>query len=394
MSKKVAFVVQRCGLEVNGGAELLCRMIAQQMAKRRPTEVLTTCALDYVTWANHYPAGEERIDALTIRRFPVEKPRDIEGFNRLSAELAPRRGTLALADEERWMREQGPWSPALLEYLGSHEADYDAFVFFTYLYASTYFGLPLVRRKAILVPTAHDEWPIYFSMFDRMMALPRSFVFQTPEELEFLRRRFPALRFDGPVLGVAVDPPERVDAQAFRAKYGIEGPFILYAGRIDGNKGVGQLVADFEAYRKLTGDSATQLVLVGKKAMELADAPHVRVLGFVPEQDKWDGIAASEAVMMPSAYESLSIACLEAWTLGKPVLVNAKSEVLKGQARRSQGGLWYSDTDEFCAALEILLREEPVRRVLGAQGADFVNRNYRWPLIMDAYEGAVSALSR
>ena len=394
MTKRVAFVVQRCGLEVNGGAELLCRLIAQQMALRCPTEVLTTCAVDYVTWANHYPPGEERLGELVIRRFPVAKPRDIDAFNRISGAVNPRMGSLSLAEEEAWMKEQGPWSPELFDYLKAHHGDYDAFFFFTYLYASTYYGLPLVADKAVLVPTAHDEWPIYFGMFDKIFALPQAYVFQTPEELEFLGRRFPTARLNGPILGVAVDPPARTDPEAFRRTYSIDKPFILYAGRIDGNKGVGQLVADYQAYRRVSGDSETELVLVGKRAMEIPDLPGVRVLGFVPEQDKWDAIAASEVVLMPSAYESLSIACLEAWSLGKPVLVNAKSEVLVGQSRRSQGGLWYQDPDEFCAALECILREPEVKRALGAQGRQFVETNYRWPLIMDAYCELVADLAR
>jgi hypothetical protein len=167
MNRPVAFVVQRCGLEVNGGAEYLCRMVAQRLTAVRPTEVLTTCALDYMTWENHYPPGEERIGDLHIRRFPVAKPRNVEAFNRLSASLQPRVKTAPLAEQEQWMREQGPWSPALLAYLEEHRADYDAFVFVTYLYATTYFGLPLVEDKALLVPLAHDEWPIYFTMWDR-----------------------------------------------------------------------------------------------------------------------------------------------------------------------------------------------------------------------------------
>ena len=224
MSGKVAFVVQRCGLEVNGGAELLCRLIAQQMAFRRPTEVLTTCALDYVTWADHYPPGEEKLGDLVIRRFPVARPRDIDAFNELSRVLHPRIGTLKLAEEEKWMREQGPWSPALLEYLKKHKRDYDAFIFFTYLYATTYFGLPLVEDKAVLVPTAHDEWPIYFQMWNKLFERPRAFVFQTPEEVAFLRRRFPDARLNGPVLGVAVDPPPSTDPEGFRKAFGLDKP--------------------------------------------------------------------------------------------------------------------------------------------------------------------------
>jgi glycosyltransferase involved in cell wall biosynthesis len=391
MSKRIAFVVQRCGPEVNGGSELHCLEVARRLATRCHTEVLTTCALDYVTWENHYPAGEEWLGDLCIRRFRVARPRNVSSFNRLSESIRARMGRLEIAEEERWMREQGPWSPDLFEYLREQSGDYDAFIFFTYLYATTYFGLPLVAGKALLTPTAHDEWPIHLQMWDRFMELPRAFFFNTQEELAFLRRRFPRARLNGPIVGVAVEPPANADGGAFREAHDIAGPFVLYLGRLDPSKGVGQLLADFEAYRRATGDRTTELVLIGKAAMEVAPTQGVRVLGFLPEQRKWEALAACEALVMPSPYESLSMACLEAWSLGKPVLVNGRSEVLVGQCRRSQGGLWYGDTDEFGAALDCLLHDASIRSALGAQGKQFVDANYRWSEILDAYSSLVAA---
>jgi len=367
-------------------------MVAEQMALRARTDVLTTCALDYVTWANHYPAGEERIGELRILRFPVEGQRDPAAFGQLCERLRLRIGTLSLAEEERWMREQGPWSPELFRYIERQKDEYDAFIFFTYLYTTTYFGLPSVAKKAVLVPTAHDEWPIYFGMWDRLMEMPRAFVFQTEEELEFMRRRFPRARLEGPILGVAVEAPARTDPESFRKTYGIDAPFVLYAGRVDASKGIPELLENFEAYQRTSGDSRTELVLLGKAAMGVPPKKGVRLLGFVPEQHKWDALAACEAFVMPSPYESLSIACLEAWSVGKSVLVNAHSEVLKGQCRRSQGGLWYRDADEFCAALEALLGDAAMRRTLGAQGQRFVAANYRWPRIIDEYCALVSRI--
>ncbi len=291
------------------------------------------------------------------------------------------------------MRAQGPWSPALLEYLSTNAGEYDAFIFVTYLYATTYFGLPLVRDKALLVPLAHDEWPIYFGMWDRFFELPRGHVFSSEEEAAFLRRRFPEARLSGPILGTAVEPPAAVSPESFRKTYRVEGPFVAYVGRLDRAKGVGELLEYFRAYRRQTGDQRTELVLIGKAAMEVPPVDGVRTIGFIPEAHKWDALAACEALIMPSAYESLSIALLEAWSVGKPVLVSARSKVLVGQCQRSQGGLWYSDADEFCAALECLLQDAELRRALGAQGRDFVASNYRWPRIVDAYRELIAAIA-
>jgi hypothetical protein len=124
---KVAFVVQRSGREVNGGAESLCLQIARRMAAHWQTEVLTTCALDYMSWENWYPAGPEQIGDTVVRRFPVDQPRDVPSFNRLSSELYARQTQATLKEQETWMQAQGPTSTGLLKYLETHKNNYDAF---------------------------------------------------------------------------------------------------------------------------------------------------------------------------------------------------------------------------------------------------------------------------
>src|SRR4030042_6972970 len=80
---KLAFVVQRYGMEINGGAELHCRWIAEHMGKYSDVEVLTTRALDYITWKNHYPRGQGVVNGVPVRRFSVTRTRHPERFGRL-----------------------------------------------------------------------------------------------------------------------------------------------------------------------------------------------------------------------------------------------------------------------------------------------------------------------
>ena len=54
---KLAVVVQRYGADINGGAELHARYIAERLSRHAEVEVVTTCARDYVTWRNELPAG-------------------------------------------------------------------------------------------------------------------------------------------------------------------------------------------------------------------------------------------------------------------------------------------------------------------------------------------------
>lgn len=390
--RKVAFIIQRCGREVNGGAESHCLTIARRMTVYWQTEILTTCALGYVDWANHYPVGEEEIDGVLLRRFPVAETRDINYFNNLSSQLLSRGPNVSQNEQETWMRAQGPWAPALLEYIEQHADDYDAFFFFTYLYAHTYFGLPKVAAKAFLVPLAHDEWTIYLKIWKRLFELPKGFIFNTVEERDFLRRLFPHAVLEGPIVGVAVDRPRGIKADRFRVDYGIDEPFLLYLGRVDPSKGCCELFEYFTMHRS-DGAEPRKLVLLGEAVMPIPDNPDIISLGFVSEQTKWDALSACEALVMPSLHESLSIVLLEAWVMEKPVIVNARCEVLVGQCRRANGGVWYNCYEEFSIGLTHITNGE-TGDILGKQGAEFVMANYSWPVIEKAYLDTEEVLPR
>jgi len=324
-----------------------------------------------------------------VRRFAVDRERDRSTFERLSRALiytpdAP------LEEQERWMRAQGPMSTHLLDYLDAFGTRYAAVIFFSYLYATTYFGVPIVEDRAILAPLAHDEWPLTFSLWDRFFARPASFVFVSEEERAIVQRRFPALGIDGPVAGTGITPPDDVSAERFRARTGIRDPFVLYLGRIDPAKGCDELLADFARYRTASA-ALPRLVLIGERHMDIAPRPDVAVLGPADELTKWDAIAACDVFVMPSPYESLSIAVLEAWAQGRPVLVNGRSETLVGQCRRAGGGLWYVNADEFTVALEML--DGPTRALLGERGREYVRRRYTWERVEAVYQGVVDRLA-
>jgi glycosyltransferase involved in cell wall biosynthesis len=384
---KVAFVVQRCGREVNGGAESLCLQVAQRMAKHWDTEILTTCALDYMTWENFYEPGSDRVDGALIRRFPVDHPRDIGAFNRLSAQLRPRQKEVPLSEQEAWMRAQGPVSSALLKNISETKDDYDAFIFFGYLYATTYFGLPLVRDRAYLAPFAHDEWTIYFDMWERLFAFPKKIIFSTPFERAFLQRRFANLALAGPVIGIGVDAPHSPFPDRFRQNNNIRRPFLLYVGRVDESKGCRWLIDSFVRARQ-DGLIPHKLVLIGREVMPIPFHDDIIHLGFVDEDDKWGAMAACDWLVNPSEYESLSIVLLEAWLTGRPCLVNGRSEVLTGHCRQAHGGLWY---DGYAEWLHILMNVgERTKAILGSQGKDYVVENYSWDRIEHEYLASIA----
>lgn len=345
-------------------------------------EILTTCARDYMTWKNAYPEGHSFEAGVHVHRFPVDRERNVQSFDRLSERITFDVEGSSISLEEQWMREQGPISKALREYVVTHSVRYDAFFFFCYLYATSYDVLPLVSEKAFLVPFAHDEWPLRMRIWNEFFRRPQCVIFNSPEEHDFVHARFSRSGVDGPIVGTGIEPPRNAEASRFRERFGVEEPFMLYLGRIDPSKGCGVLAEDFLRYRAGHGAPA-KLVLAGEIHMELPKNDQLMTLGPIDEECKWDALAACDLLVVPSAYESLSLAVLEAWASGKAVLVNAHAPALVGQCRRSGGGLWYSNYEEFEAALAVL--DDDIRKSLGSQGRDFINERCTWERVEGAY---------
>jgi glycosyltransferase involved in cell wall biosynthesis len=380
---RLAFVVQRYGLEIDGGAEYECRRVAETLAPHHDVEVLTTCARDYLTWRNVYSPGVETINGVRVRRFPVDRPRRVRAFGRYADWLYATPHTFF--DEAEWVRRQGPLAPALIEWIRAHADDHDGFLFYTYLYLPTTLGLPLVAHKAVLVPTAHDERPIYLDLFRSLFRIPRGLVFQVEEERAFVEGRFHTEHLPSAVIGAGIDPIADADAARFRRQHGLEGPYLLYLGRVDVEKGCRALVETFLAWRERMADPAT-LVLMGTLALNIPRHPAIRALGFRPEAEKHDAIAGATALVMPSPHESFSFVILEAWSQGTPVLATARSPVLRGHVERSGAGLLYDRTPgDFGAAAASLLGDEPLRKTLGERGRAYVEAHYRWPGITRRY---------
>jgi glycosyltransferase involved in cell wall biosynthesis len=128
-----------------------------------------------------------------------------------------------------------------------------------------------------------------------------------------------------------------------------------------------------------------QLVLIGKEMLPIPEHPHIRHLGFLDDQDKFDALAAADLLVMPSYYESLSMVALEAWALGKPVLANGKCEVLRGQCIRSQAGLYYETQAEFTETLRAISESRGLNAAFSANGRRFFQQHYAWPVIEQKY---------
>jgi glycosyltransferase involved in cell wall biosynthesis len=188
----------------------------------------------------------------------------------------------------------------------------------------------------------------------------------------------------GVVVGIGSDVPSRTDAARFRRTYNIHRPFAIYVGRIDENKGCKELFEFFQRYAA-SFPRGLDLVLVGSAIMPVPQHPRIHHLGFLSDQDKFDAMAASDLLIMPSFFESLSMVALEAWAIGRPVLANGRCDVLKGQCIRSAAGLYYERYEEFAETLYSLESNGPLHSRLGHNGRDYFARHYSWPVIERKY---------
>lgn len=394
-------VVQRYGDGVAGGAEAHARMLVNKLKPHMDVEVATTTAKDYWTWENEFSAGLTWVDHVPVRRFPVEKPR-----SRMFKVLERRafRDGHSFDDERLFVDAQGPVTPDLTEHLFRHGREFDHVLFFTYIYWTTLFGLPIVPERAVLVPTAHDEPAIGLSLYRRVFHLPRAIAFNTAEERAMVHRRFANARVPNDVVGVGVDVPADLDphagggpydpsraraataarAERFRAKHSLEGPIFLYLGRIVESKGLQDL---WDLWGKLRSPSAPRatLVLAGHKEMDIPARADITYVGEVSEEVKWDAFAACTALVVPERLQSLSLVTLEAWSVGRPVICPAGAPVLASMSRRASAGLPYRTAAEFAEICELLAEKPELAERLGGCGREFVARTYTWPVVVEKY---------
>ncbi|MCS6851636.1 MAG: glycosyltransferase [Gemmataceae bacterium] len=403
---RIAIVVQRYGPDVLGGSEALARVYAHALAHDADVEVLTTCARDHVTWRNWFPAGTSRDGPVLVHRFRVSEERgprwaelhghvfgpvDLMQFARCphyKRQLVDRLAQAPRSVQEELIRAQGPWPPDLLKFLGQHRHRFDVFLFCTYLYPTTCFGIRQVpAERTVLCPTLHDEPEAHLPLVGDVFAHVKHAIFLTEAE-RCLAREMHAYRGAGWVVGMGIpEPPPAGPPPAATPDV-----FVLYAGRIEPAKGLPELLDQFLAFKR-RHPSSLRLVLIGKGPLPLPRHPDVVYLGFVSEPVKCALMARARALLHPSPFESFSIVLLESLRVGTPVLVNGHSAAMVEHCRASRAGLYYTRPEEFDAHLRRLINDEAWRQRLGQRGREYVLRNFHPDHIAQRLWRVVEAVS-
>ena len=161
------------------------------------------------------PAGETKVDGVSVRRFPVVRERRVETFDPVANQVCFFEHTDE--EERRWLEEHGPVLPRAVEHLRAERAaSYDAIVFFSYRYWTSYFGLQVAPHKSLLVPTAEHDRVLYLRLFREFFRLPAAIVFNTPEEKELIERVTGNESLPGEVVGTGINRPRRCRSRRSR----------------------------------------------------------------------------------------------------------------------------------------------------------------------------------
>ncbi len=379
---KVAFVIPWYG-DIPGGAETECRQTAENLQKSGvDVEILTTCVKQFLSdWnTDHFTEGTYNENGITVRRFSVRK-RDTKKFDEVNLKLM-HNCRLSPIEEQAFM-ENMINSDDLYSYIRDHGNDYDHFFFIPYMFGTTYYGSRIYPEKSILIPCLHDESYAYMDIFKNMFKEVKAVIYNSEPEKELANKIYD-IEGHQLILGAGIDTDVSYDAKRFRDKYNIRDDFILYAGRRESGKNVSLLIEYFAKYKGLFG-SDLKLVLIGKGELAIPkEHKHdILDLGFVPLQDKFDAYAAATLFCMPSINESFSIVIMEAWLCGTPVLVHAHCAVTKDHCIKSNGGLYFSNYDEFEACLQYFLTNPGKRDMIAQNGKKYVIRNYSWEIVVE-----------
>jgi glycosyltransferase involved in cell wall biosynthesis len=379
----ISFVIPWYGDKIAGGAEHLCRTLAEHLtASGVDVEVLTTCARDFFDWSNRYREGIYTEGGVRVRRFKADN-RDFELFDDLKFKLLNDMG-VSREEELLYMRESIN-SKHLYSFM-EREKNERVFILIPYMFGTTYNGVKIAPQRSYIIPCLHDENYAGMSVFKDMFQEVGGVIFNAEPEMALAKRLYGPLRAKTAVIGAGVDTEVSYDPDRFLGKYGVKEPFMLYVGRKDECKNTPCLLEYFNEYKKRQ-DNGLKLVLIGGGSVDMPSSMTGDIidLGYVSEEDKNDAHAAAAMLCQPSENESFSLVIMDSWVAGTPVIVHEDCEVTRWHCKRSNGGLYFEDYYEFASCIDFYLEDPDRARLMAENGRRYVERNYSWNNVIDQY---------
>jgi glycosyltransferase involved in cell wall biosynthesis len=185
------------------------------------------------------------------------------------------------------------------------------------------------------------------------------------------------------------------DPAPFREERGIEGPMVLYLGRLAVNKRMELVIKALPRLREVVPD--LKLVIAGPddgvgdewKALtrSLGLEDHVRFEGFLSEEDKLAAFTAADLFVLPSEWEAYGLVLMEAQACGTPCVVADRGGPKEVIAPGETGVVVpFGDEERWTTSLLDLLTDEGLRRRMGNAARERAMTVFRWSNIIDQIE--------
>ena len=412
MKEKIAFTVTRYGKDINGGAELHCRMLAERLTDTFDVEVLTTCIKNYVTGAQGYKEGVEIINGVTVRRFRTEPGKlgtEKEWLAKVRLQRRIRRllywcGCLKYVAKAFpvWKWRLGAdihafkssifYSPEMHEWLKTRKHEYKAIISMTATYAPFFAAADAAGEKMIGIPTLHPERAAFRPALTLSFTKAAFIGYNTGEEQKLAENIFGKNNIRGSIISTGIDSIQEADWHTVKEKFSLPEKYVVFIGRIEKGK-TGKLVNYYTKYCKKYPD-APKLVMVGGIICDIGKHENTFYTGFVSDEEKRSILRHALMLINPSKYESLSLVVLEALRDKVPVLVNGKCNVLKEHGIRSKNAiLTYSSYREFRDNFKKISEDADTREYMKHAGESYFLENYSWDTIMPRLRKAIESIS-
>lgn len=255
-------------------------------------------------------------------------------------------------------------------------------------------------KRASLRASSGLHKRIYLGLFERSnLSRAAHVAFNAEEEMEDS-----LFASHGVVIPNGIAPMEFVELPergAYRARHPeLVGRIVfLFLGRIDiRQKAVDVMV---EAFARLAaersdvvlvlagpsedGDTATVRALVAARGL----GGRVRLPGLVSGRDKLELLRDADVFLMPSRYEGLSIALLEAMASALPVVLSDQAGLHRQVARHGCGRVVRPEAESTLGAMREML-DISLRTRCGDAARRLVMAEHTWPAIAAKLEGVLS----
>jgi poly(glycerol-phosphate) alpha-glucosyltransferase len=245
---------------------------------------------------------------------------------------------------------------------------------------------------------AHSRWKKHFVWHlweRRALSSARCLHALCPAEATAIKHLFPGIPIavipNGVALPVQASEEQADPAQAllpWQALIPADEKILLFLGRFHPGKGITALLHAWEAVSSEAERQGWWLALVGygdggALERQLRTRPVHRCMAFGPAfgRSKQAVLASAEAFILPSQFEALPMAALEAMGHGLPCLLSSACNL--PEAFEQAAALRAEPNPESLAMTlhQLFDLSEPARAAMGESGRALVMKHYSWPQV-------------